>query len=79
LCSVANSDVSAYLVTMDTMANALIGESDPQERQKIQDGIEALMFQFAALNTFAQTRMTSLEGALQKATVYEDWSNQLDK
>ena len=59
--------------------NALIGESDPEERQKFQDRIEALASQFAALNTFAQTRMTSLEGALQKTTVYEDWSNQLDK
>jgi len=45
---------------MDTMVNALIGESDPEERQKFQDRIEALTSQFAALNTFAQTRMTSL-------------------
>ena len=53
---------------MDTMASALIGESDPEERQKIQDRIEALTSQFAALDTFDQTGMTSLEGALQKAT-----------
>jgi len=46
--------------------SALIGESDPEEKQKIQDRmIEALTSQFGALNTFAQT---SLEGALQKAT-----------
>jgi len=37
---------------MDTMASALIGESDPEERQKIQDRIEALTSQFAALDTF---------------------------
>ena len=62
-----------------TMGNALIGESDLEEKQKIQDRIETLTSQFAALNTSAQTRMTSLEGALQKATVYEDRSNQFDK
>ena len=61
------------------MGNALIGESDPEERQKIQARIEALTSQFAALDASAQTRMNSLEGALQKATVYEDQSNQFDK
>jgi len=40
-CPILNV-ISAYLVTMDTMANALIGESDPEESQKIQDRIEAL-------------------------------------
>ena len=61
------------------MGNALIGESDPEERQKIQARIKALTSQFAALDASAQTRMNSLEGALQKATVYEDQSNQFDK
>jgi len=54
-------NISAYLVTMDqakSMENALIGESDPEERQKIGDRINTLIFQFAALNTFVQTRMT---------------------
>ena len=64
------------MVTMDTMVNALIGESDPEERQKMQDRIEAFTSQFVVLNTFAQTRMASLECALQKATVCEDWVRQ---
>ena len=61
------------------MGSALIGESNPEEQQKIQARIEALTSQFAALDTAAQTRMTRLEDALQKATVYEDQSNQFDK
>ena len=62
-----------------TMGGALIGESNPEEQQKIQARIDALTSQFAALDTAAQTRMTRLEDALQKATVYEDQSNQFDK
>jgi len=62
---------------MDTMVNTLIEESDPEEKQKIQDRIEAFTSQYVALNTFAQTRMTSLECALQKTTVCEDWIDKL--
>ena len=62
-----------------TMGGALIGESNPEEQQKIQARIDTLTSQFAALDTAAQTRMTRLEDALQKATVYEDQSNQFDK
>jgi len=52
---------------MDTMANVLIGESEAEDPGQDRGP-------HFTLNTFAQTRMTSLEGALQKATVY-----QLDK
>ena len=61
------------------MGGALIGESNPEEQQKIQARIDTLTSQFAALDTAAQTRMTRLEDTLQKATVYEDQSNQFDK
>jgi len=57
---------------MDTVANVLIGESEAEDPGQDRGS-------HFTVNTFAQTRMTSLEGALQKATVYEDRSNQFDK
>lgn len=76
------SDISAYAGTVEkakTVGAALIEESDPEERQKIQSRLESLTSQFTQLEEAAQTRMASLEDALQKATVYEDQSNQFDR
>ena len=54
-------------------------ESDPEEKAKIQAHLEKLTSQFTQLQQSAQTRMSGLKDALQKATVYEEQSNEFDK
>ena len=62
-----------------TIGGAVIGESDPDEQKKIQAKLEILTKQFLEMENAAQTRLSSLEDALQKATVYENNSDQFEK
>ena len=61
------------------MGQTLISESDPEEKQKIEARLETLESEFANLQTAAQTRMSRLENALKRATVYEDGCSSFDK
>ena len=76
------NDIEAYGSTVEqarTIGGALIEESDPEEKQKIQTRLEALVQHFSQLKSTTQTRMADLEDALQKATAYENQSNEFDK
>ena len=76
------ADFIAYSSTVEqtkTLGEKLMGESDPDERAKIETRLESLTNQFDKLQQSAQSRMTLLEDALAKATTYEDQSNQFDK
>ena len=76
------SDISAYSSTVDqakAMGQTLISESDTEEKQKIEARLEALESEFAKLQTAAQGRMSRLEDALKRATVYEGSCGDFDK
>ena len=62
-----------------SIGGALIGESDPEEKQKIQTRLEALLQHFSQLQSTAQTRMADLEDGLQKAATYESQSDEFEK
>ena len=76
------SDISAYSGTVDqakAMGQTLISESDAEEKQKIEARLEALESEFAKLQAAAQGRMSRLEDALKRATLYEDSCSSFDK
>lgn len=61
------------------MGQTLISESDAEEKQKIEARLETLEAEFSKLQTAAQGRMSRLEDALKRATVYEDSCSGFDK
>ena len=81
-CQHTLSDVSSYSSTVEqakTVGKSLMDESDPEEKKKIEARLEALTSQFAQVESTAQTRMSRLEVALEKATCYEDQCSKFDK
>ena len=76
------SDISAYSSTVDkakAMGQTLISESDAEEKQKIEARLETLESEFAKLQETALGRMSRLEDALKRATLYEDNCTTFDK
>lgn len=61
------------------MGQTLISESDTEEKQKIEARLEVLESEFAKLQAAAQRRMSHLEDALKRATLYEDSCGSFDK
>ena len=61
------------------MGQTLISESDAEEKQKIETRLEALESEFAKLQAAAQGRMSRLEDALKRATLYEDNCGSFDE
>ena len=76
------SDISAYSSTVDqakAMGQALISESDAEEKQKIEARLQTLESEFSNLQQAAQTRMSRLKRALRRATAYEDGCGTFEK
>jgi hypothetical protein len=76
------NDIETYSSTLDQATNigqALIAESNEEEKLKIESKLSSMAEHFNKLKENSRKRMSRLEAALKMATGYENQSDEFDK